>query len=126
MNIEEVAHKFPDAIVSEPVDITVGLTSAQTDRLAHKLGFDTPSKIADAKMNMHALYDLFTGTDATQVCVVERRVLVIFFPFPGFCYQETSGIPYLPVPLATRACDAMSRQGKTRQGKARHAMPCHA
>jgi len=67
MSIEDVAEETPEAIIVEPVDITIGLTSAQSDLLAAKLGFEGADTIAMAKKNMHSLYDLFMGTDATQV-----------------------------------------------------------
>jgi succinyl-CoA synthetase beta subunit len=66
MDIEEVAHKDPSAIITEPVDITVGLTEAQATKLAKRLGFEGHLLTAAVKQ-FKALYALFIGTDATQV-----------------------------------------------------------
>ena len=62
----QVAEKHPEAIVKEPVDITVGLTRAAAARLAAKLGLTGP--LAETAIaQFYALYKLFIETDATQV-----------------------------------------------------------
>jgi len=66
MDIEEVAAKTPEKIISEPVDIKVGLKPEQLERVATKLGFKGANKEL-AKIQMANLYKLFIGTDATQV-----------------------------------------------------------
>lgn len=66
MDIEEVAAKNPGAIVKEPIDIMKGVQPEQTERLARALGFKSEN-IAAATRQMSNLYDLFLGTDATQV-----------------------------------------------------------
>ena len=66
MDIEEVAEKTPELIISEAVDIEAGLQPEQTKRIAEELGF-LPENIPNAQAQMQALYDLFLGTDATQV-----------------------------------------------------------
>jgi succinyl-CoA synthetase beta subunit len=66
MDIEEVAEKTPDAIITEPVDIMKGLSDAQANALAAKLGFKGPLE-APARRQFQSLYKLFAGTDATQV-----------------------------------------------------------
>jgi succinyl-CoA synthetase beta subunit len=66
MDIEEVAEKSPDAILTEPVDIVVGVTDAQAKKLADKLGFQGDLSAA-AQKQIKSLYNLFMGTDATQV-----------------------------------------------------------
>jgi succinyl-CoA synthetase beta subunit len=43
MSIEDVAEETPEAIIVEPVDITIGLTDAQSTLLASKLGNPTPN-----------------------------------------------------------------------------------
>lgn len=66
MDIEEVAEKSPEAIITEPVDITKGLQDAQARNLAERLGFS--GALADrAVAQFRALYNLFIATDATQV-----------------------------------------------------------
>ena len=66
MDIEEVAETNPDAIVTEAIDIKLGVQPEQTERIAKALGF-APENIADAQEQMSNLYDLMIGTDAVQV-----------------------------------------------------------
>jgi len=66
MDIEEVAEKTPEAIITMPIDINVGMTDAQAEELAAKLEF-TGALAAPAATQFKALYKLFDGTDATQV-----------------------------------------------------------
>jgi len=66
MDIEDVAAKTPEKIISEPVDIKKGLQADQLERIATKLGFKGTNKEL-AKIQMANLYKLFIGTDATQV-----------------------------------------------------------
>lgn len=66
MDIEEVAESNPDAIFTEPVDITEGIQEHQTERVAKLLGFEGEA-LEDAKLQMKNLYELFIGCDATQV-----------------------------------------------------------
>ena len=66
MDIEEVAESNPSAILKEPVSIATGLSEEQALDLAGRLGFDDDVK-AKAAAQFRALYDLFIGTDATQV-----------------------------------------------------------
>jgi len=66
MDIEEVAHKDPSAIHTQPVDINEGITDKQADRMAKVLGFTGPA-LEDAKTQMKNLYKMFMARDATQV-----------------------------------------------------------
>lgn len=66
MDIEEVAETHPDKIFTEAVDIKKGITSEQTKRVAEVLGFDAAT-IPDAQEQISRLYELFIGTDSTQV-----------------------------------------------------------
>eukprot|EP00968_Pinguiococcus_pyrenoidosus_P008933 scaffold672_cov268-Pinguiococcus_pyrenoidosus.AAC.2 len=66
MNIEEVAEKTPEAIVTEPIDIDEGVTLAKAESVAERLNFTGELKEKAAK-NIVGLYDLFVKTDATQV-----------------------------------------------------------
>ena len=66
MDIEDVAEKTPELIISEPVDIEEGLKPEQTQRVAEALGF-LPENIPSAQKQMRGLYDLVLGTDATRV-----------------------------------------------------------
>jgi succinyl-CoA synthetase beta subunit len=66
MDIEEVAHKNPEAIYKEPVDITVGVTDAQARKMADFLGFKG-TKLDDAAEQIKRLYGLFLKVDATQI-----------------------------------------------------------
>lgn len=65
VNIEEVAAEDPDAIVYEPIDISVGLKREQACAIAKKVGLEEcADKTADMLMN---LYDLFIKKDALLV-----------------------------------------------------------
>jgi succinyl-CoA synthetase beta subunit len=66
MDIEEVAHKTPEKICVEPIDIMKGPSKAQTEKLAKALGFKG-ELIPKAQDQMERLYKLFMGVDATQV-----------------------------------------------------------
>lgn len=68
VEIEETAHKNPDAILTQPVDIFEGLTDAKAERVAKALGFDTSKEqLADAVDQIKRLYSMFIKLDATQV-----------------------------------------------------------
>jgi succinyl-CoA synthetase beta subunit len=66
MDIEEVAEKTPDAIITQPVDIVAGLSDEQAAALAEKLGFKSWLAV-DAAKQFKSLYKMFAATDATQV-----------------------------------------------------------
>ena len=66
MDIEEVAETSPDAIVTEPIDIFAGVQPEQTERLARSMGFKEEN-IPEAQKQMSNMYDMFLGTDSTQV-----------------------------------------------------------
>ncbi|XP_067683697.1 succinate--CoA ligase [GDP-forming] subunit beta, mitochondrial-like [Haliotis asinina] len=66
MDIEEVAEKDPDAIFTDPIDITTGLVDGQSMKMALNLGF-TGTKQREAAKQIERLYDLFVKVDATQV-----------------------------------------------------------
>ncbi|XP_059351274.1 succinate--CoA ligase [ADP-forming] subunit beta, mitochondrial-like isoform X2 [Daphnia carinata] len=65
MNIEEVAHENPEAIITEPVDIIKGLTKEQALLVADKLGLN--SKREEAADMFIKLYNLFIKYDATMI-----------------------------------------------------------
>jgi succinyl-CoA synthetase beta subunit len=62
VNIEEVAAENPEAIVYEPIDINVGLTKAQADKITKAVGLDEHVE-STSKMLLN-LYDLFVKKDA--------------------------------------------------------------
>lgn len=67
MNIEEVAAKNPEAIITTPIDYVKGLSKADAIAVAQKLGFKdekTQSDAADVFLN---LYKIFKDKDATQI-----------------------------------------------------------
>ncbi|KAI9314407.1 hypothetical protein BX666DRAFT_1879475 [Dichotomocladium elegans] len=66
VDIETVAKENPDAIVTMPVDIKVGLTSEQAKELAQRVGF-SPVAVDKAAETFQNLYKLFIEKDATQV-----------------------------------------------------------
>ncbi|EGF81136.1 hypothetical protein BATDEDRAFT_34749 [Batrachochytrium dendrobatidis JAM81] len=66
MDIETVAAETPEAIVTHPVDINVGLQLADATRIAKQIGFDGTgaTKAAETFMN---LYKLFIEKDSTMI-----------------------------------------------------------
>lgn len=66
VDIEEVAEQTPEKIMKEAVDISVGITAAQAEKLAEFLEFDGAKK-DEAAAQITALYNLFLKVDATQV-----------------------------------------------------------
>jgi succinyl-CoA synthetase beta subunit len=92
MNIEEVAAKDPDAIITTPIDLEKGLSKPAALEIAKKLGFKsetTKSEAADIFIN---LYKIFKDKDATQIEInpmaetTDGHVLwwVTFLIFPCF------------------------------------------
>ena len=67
MNIEEVAAKDPDAIVTTPIDFVNGISSATALDVAAKLGFKTSQTQKEAAAIFQKLYKLFKDKDATQI-----------------------------------------------------------
>ncbi|CCA68816.1 probable beta-succinyl CoA synthetase precursor [Serendipita indica DSM 11827] len=67
MNIEEVAAKDPNAIITTPIDFENGLSDAEAAQLADKLGFATPDAKKQAADIFQKLYKLFKDKDATQI-----------------------------------------------------------
>jgi len=65
MNIEEVAEETPEAIITEPIDITKGLTSEQALRVAEQLGLT--AKREEAAEMFQKIYNLFIKYDATMI-----------------------------------------------------------
>jgi succinyl-CoA synthetase beta subunit len=64
MEIEEVAHKTPDAIYKEYIDPAIGFQSYQARRLAFKLGLE-PAQVGEAVRFMMGLYKAFIETDSS-------------------------------------------------------------
>ncbi len=64
MEIEEVAHKTPEAIYKEYVDPAVGFQPYQARRLAFKLGLE-PAQVGEAVKFMMGLYRAFIETDSS-------------------------------------------------------------
>ncbi len=64
MDIEEVAAKTPERIHKVFIDPAQGLTDAQADDIARKIGIPDPS-LGAARAVFHGLYRLFEGTDAS-------------------------------------------------------------
>lgn len=67
MNIEEVAAKDPNAIITTPIDSEKGISKPTALELARKLGFKdqaTQGEAADIFIN---LYKIFKDKDATQI-----------------------------------------------------------
>ncbi|ORX91840.1 succinate-CoA ligase [Basidiobolus meristosporus CBS 931.73] len=66
VDIETVARENPEAILTLPVDIDVGLKVDQAKDLAAKMGF-SPKCVDQAADTMMKLYKLFSEKDATMI-----------------------------------------------------------
>jgi len=66
MNIEEVAAKDPDAIITTPIDYAKGLSKEEALAVAGKLGFKGQSATEAADIFI-SLYRIFKDKDATQI-----------------------------------------------------------
>jgi succinyl-CoA synthetase beta subunit len=64
MEIEEVAARTPEKIHKVAIDPVAGLTDAQADEVACKIGIPPPS-MAQARQFMHGLYRAFVECDAS-------------------------------------------------------------
>ncbi|KAF1858514.1 hypothetical protein Lal_00015031 [Lupinus albus] len=64
MDIEEVAHSNPEKIHNVVIDPSVGLTDADADDVARKIGVPEGS-IAAARANLQGLYKAYWETDAS-------------------------------------------------------------
>lgn len=65
MNIEEVAAENPEAIVYEPIDINMGITAEQAERVAVKVGLEKQKEsTVELLLNM---YNLFISKDALLI-----------------------------------------------------------
>ncbi|KAA8650053.1 Succinate--CoA ligase [ADP-forming] subunit beta, mitochondrial [Aspergillus tanneri] len=66
MDIEAVAKESPEAIITTPIDINVGVTDAIANKIATELGFSEQC-IPEAKETIQKLYKVFIEKDATQI-----------------------------------------------------------
>lgn len=65
VNIEEVAAENPEAIVYEPIDINMGITAEQAERVAVKVGLEKQKEsTVELLLNM---YNLFISKDALLI-----------------------------------------------------------
>ncbi|QDZ28772.1 ADP-forming succinate--CoA ligase subunit beta [Noviherbaspirillum sp. UKPF54] len=64
MDIEEVAEKHPELIHKVIIDPATGLTDADADSIATKIGIPAAS-VADARKNLQGLYKAYWETDAS-------------------------------------------------------------
>jgi len=67
MNIEEVAAKDPEAIITTPIDFKTGLTRSTALGIAKKLGFKSGGAQGEAADIFINLYKIFKEKDATQI-----------------------------------------------------------
>lgn len=67
MNIEEVAAKDPNAIITTPIPLETGLTDESAFEVAQKLGFKTERAKKEAAETFQRLYKIFKDKDATQI-----------------------------------------------------------
>jgi succinyl-CoA synthetase beta subunit len=66
MNIEEVAAKNPEAIITTPINFAQGLDKSTALGVAEKLGFQGSAKDEAADIFIN-LYKIFKDKDATQI-----------------------------------------------------------
>jgi len=66
MNIEEVAHDTPEAIITTELDFEHGISREQGIALAEKLGFEQAARENAADV-FGKLYKIFKDKDATQI-----------------------------------------------------------
>lgn len=66
MNIEDVAHDTPEAIITTPLDFENGISEEKALDLAKKLGFKEASQKNAADV-FAKLYKIFKEKDATQI-----------------------------------------------------------
>ena len=66
MDIETVAKEAPDAIITTPIDMKVGVTDEIGRGIATELGFSEQC-VEEAKSTIQNLYKLFVEKDATQI-----------------------------------------------------------
>ncbi len=66
MNIEDVAHETPDAIITTTLDFEKGISHEQAVELAQKLGFKQDA-VNNAAEVFGKLYQIFKDKDATQI-----------------------------------------------------------
>ena len=67
MNIEEVAAKDPEAIITTPIDFEKGLSQEEALGVAKKLGFKTEQAQSEAAATFINLYKIYKDKDATQI-----------------------------------------------------------
>ena len=67
MNIEEVAAKDPNAIITTPIPFSTGLTKETAIGVAKKLGFSSEQATNEAADIFINLYRIFKEKDATQI-----------------------------------------------------------
>lgn len=67
MNIEEVAAKDPDAIITTPIDPEKGIDIDTARGVAAKLGFKGQQAQSEAADIFQRLYTIFKEKDATQI-----------------------------------------------------------
>lgn len=67
MNIEEVAAKDPNAIITTPINLAEGLTPEAALEIASKLGFSGQQAEKEAADIFQKLYKIFKEKDATQI-----------------------------------------------------------
>ncbi len=76
MDIEEVAHSNPDAIIREVISPITGIAAYQARKVAYRMGF-TGQQVRMAGKIMHQLSDLFLASDGS---LVEINPLVVTKP----------------------------------------------
>ena len=79
-SIEELAQKFPDKIITVPVDIREGITDAQANQMVDGLGVSVDRTAAAEQIK--GLYNLFASCDCTMVEVGRQLLHATFRALP--------------------------------------------
>ena len=64
-SIEDLAEKYPEKIIKEPIDIALGITDAQAMKVAE--GLEVSGSKEEAAEQIKALYEIFATSDCTMV-----------------------------------------------------------
>ncbi len=75
MNIEEVAHDTPEAIITTSLDFEKGISHADGVKLAGELGFKEGKARENAADVFEKLYKIYKEKDATQIEINDGQVL---------------------------------------------------
>lgn len=106
MNIEEVAAKDPEAIITTPIDYVKGLSKADAISVAQKLGFKDEKTQSDAADIFINLYKIFKDKDATQIEINPMALT----PDGAVLWYVPTFQPFLVIHIAQYGCKVWIRR----------------